>query len=65
MRPELVAYYPEGAFIHIGTLSPAELCDLPELLPIIAWFRENYPNEKWIRLDRDGDIIEGVPQFQW
>ncbi len=65
MRPRLVADYPEGAFIHIGAVSLEELADIPELLSLAEWFQKNYPDEKWLRLDKDGDRVEGLTQYQW
>lgn len=66
ISPGRVAEYPEGAFVYIGNPEcDEELTHVPELLPVAKWFRENYPNENWLRLDRDGDEIDDAPVFSW
>jgi hypothetical protein len=60
--PERLALYPEGAFVRIQA---GKFADIPELLPIAAWFRKHYPEEHWLRLDPDGDVIKGLPTFEW
>jgi hypothetical protein len=53
------ADYLEGAFVNV------EVETVPEMDLIRAWMRANYPNQHWVRLDRDGDQIEGLPHFEW
>lgn len=53
----------EGAFVWIGTEirsnAPAEMKRL------IEWFTNEFPEEWWIRIDRDGDVIPGLPVYEW
>ena len=63
--PERVGNYAEGAFVDVGGLGDKELLQFPVLAPIAAWFRQAYPGEKWLRLDRDGDLIPCLPEIQW
>ena len=52
----------EGAFVRIQA---GKFADIPELLPMAAWFRKNYPEEHWLRLEPAGDVIKGLPRFEW
>ena len=62
--PERIALYPEGAFVHLQPQDKAFAC-APELSPVATWFHKSCPKEHWIRLDRDGDIINELPTFEW
>lgn len=56
-----VAYYPEGAFICVGE----DIEGVPEAYrQVLEWHKENGKDD-WLRLDRDGDVIEGLPVFDW
>lgn len=57
----VVAEYPEGAFICVGD----DVDNAPEAYrPLFQWHYEN-GNDDWLRLDRDGDMINGLPFFDW
>jgi hypothetical protein len=63
--PENIALYPEGAFVNICQTEADAFARAPELSPVATWFRKSYPTEHWIRFDRDGDIINKLPTFEW
>jgi hypothetical protein len=57
-----VAAYPEGVFLYLQTVLIPE--GLPEdLLALCKWARKRRCN--WIRLDADGDLVDGLPKFDW
>lgn len=68
----IVAEYPDGYFVSqledMDDLGEAELrlkyYDVPEeLMGILRWaYRKDYP---WVRLDRDGDVVDELPTFDW
>lgn len=62
LDPRTVADYEEGAFVHLG-LCKTSLPD--ELVPVKTWFFRNYPSQRWIRFDRDGDVVDGLPTYDW
>ncbi len=55
----------ESAFVWIGSDAYANANTPEELKPIISWMNNTYPKEWWVRIDRDGDIIPGLPAFKW
>lgn len=68
----IVAKYPQGYFVSqledMYDLGAAELrvkyYDVPaELLGILLWADNKL--YRWIRLDRDGDVIKELPTFEW
>jgi hypothetical protein len=57
-----VAAYPEGVFLYLQTVLIPE--NLPEdLLALCKWARKRRCN--WIRLDADGDLVDGLPTYNW
>lgn len=59
----LVIDYEEGAFVRINPYSPSK--PPPEIRLLVKWLRHAFPKQWWIRLDRDGDIIDGLPVYDW
>lgn len=56
----VVAGYPEGFFLYLH--DPKAAADLPEDLAVLArWVRRRRYN--WLRLDADGDVVDGLPRF--
>lgn len=35
------------------------------LHPVLQWFDNHYPDEFWIRFDRDGCVVDGLPTYDW
>lgn len=65
----LVAAYENGFFLYLceeGETDQVVTDELfPELVPVRRWFNENYPGERWISFDADGDPIEELPFNDW
>lgn len=59
-----LASYPEGAFIYVGDSEHWEGC-APEFVSLFSWFNENFEGEGWLRLDSGGDVIDGLPVWEW
>ena len=55
----------EGAFVWIGSDAYASANTPEELKPVIRWMNNTYPKEWWVRFDRDGDVIQELPAFEW
>jgi hypothetical protein len=55
--------YEEGAFVMITPRSSWN--PPPEIKRLVKWFRGNFPRQWWIRFDRDGDVIPGLPVYDW
>lgn len=34
-------------------------------MPVIKWLRSKYPGAIWVRFDWDGDVVPGLPTFDW
>ena len=32
---------------------------------VAEWFEREYPEQSWLRIDLDGDIIEDLQQYSW
>ncbi len=60
----LVLDYEEGAIVRI---SPRDYSSNPppEIRHLVKWFRRAFPKQWWIRFDRDGDEIPGLPVYDW
>lgn len=57
----LFAPYPYGYFIFVG-----EDHMIDDLSVLSRWLNDTYPeNSGWVRLDMDGDTIEGLPVYEW
>lgn len=58
-----VAAYPEGAFVRV---SFEEAFTNDEWLrPVRDWLSKTSLSDCWVRFDRDGDIVPGLPMFDW
>jgi hypothetical protein len=60
-----VLEYDCGWFINVGSDSSSDTKAPTELLPVLEWFRMNFPGEVWIRFDADGDEITVLPRYNW
>lgn len=58
----VIDYY-EGAFVWVGMQAYSNAPE--EMKPLVEWFSNAFPKEWWIRLDRDGDLIPGLPVYEW
>jgi len=56
--------YEEGALVRINPLNSSSRVP-PEIRRLVKWFRQNFPKQWWIRFDRDGDVIPGLPVYDW
>lgn len=71
LNPLLFAAYPHGFFLYFGEAHSPTSFDLePEplktdLTRLAQWLHEHYPDSAWLRLDADGDKVEGLPVFNW
>lgn len=63
--PDHLAKYPEGALVKLGALTEADCSQRAELGTLKEWFSRQYPHEMWLRVDQDGEEIEGLPTFDW
>lgn len=52
-------------FVYLGLDLPDELADYPSIVDLYEWFEMNYPGERWLRLDADGDLIPELPWYDW
>jgi hypothetical protein len=62
LDPSSVAHYEEGAFVNLErnkTSLPAEW------VPVRHWLSAHYALQHWIRFDRDGDEVDGLPTYNW
>lgn len=55
--------YEEGAFVRINPRNFSKVP--PEIRRLVKWFTQAFPKQWWIRLDRDGDVIPGLPVYDW
>lgn len=61
----LVADYDFGSFIYIGEAEDDLPVDAPEDLKALARFVRAQGEFYWVRIDGDGDVIEGLPEYEW
>lgn len=60
----IVASYEGGHFVSIALYNVEMLSELPaKLVDVLKWAKKN--KHDWIRLDRDGDIVPKLPQYEW
>jgi len=58
--------YTEGVMVCVGSDTPEVWERSPWFADVLRWFRANYgADQTWIRFDRDGDLIEALPVFDW
>lgn len=59
----LLFRYPEGVIVWFGCDEPDESLGLPPtILAVLKWAHEK--EFSWVRLDADGDIVEGLPEYE-
>ena len=52
-----------GCFVYVCT--PIDESTPDYLVPVIQKALELHSDISWIRFDEDGDIIDGLPVFEW
>lgn len=64
--PVEVAPYRYGWFVFI--FIPEIDVSLPaDLAEVFGWFREQpqFEGANWLRIDADGDVVDGLPTYDW
>lgn len=57
----VIASYTDGDFILLVEEWREKVDD--QLLPVLDWFVGAYGTDNWLRLDADGDHVEGLPDY--
>lgn len=55
----------DTVFVFVGDDQSDVWEEYPDMVDVVDWFREQYPNETWIRFDADGDVIASLPTYDW
>ncbi len=50
-----------GFFLRFHTLEDAPRC----LIDIANWLTAHHFDDRWIRLDCDGEIVDDLPAYDW
>jgi hypothetical protein len=58
----IVARYDEGCFVYVGDDNVDETTP-EDLAAVFAWAKEQ--GFYWVRIDRDGDTVEGLQTYEW
>ena len=64
--PPDVAAYKFGFFVYVGEAhSPLPPYNRADLKALFDWMHTTHPDLAWVRLDADGEVIDGLPTYDW
>jgi hypothetical protein len=55
--------FPYGTWVHVSYERPSDLAGFVELPKVLAYARKT--GAAWVRFDRDGDVHDDLPTWEW